>query len=56
MVRIGAEVPDFELDAYHEGEVKKIKLYDYRGKWVRLAFCPADFTSANPGLDLPGRN
>ena len=48
MARIGAEIPDFEVEAYHEGEVKNIKLSDYRGKWLCLIFYPADFTFVCP--------
>ncbi|MFH1566826.1 MAG: redoxin domain-containing protein [Gemmatimonadota bacterium] len=48
MVRIGAEIPDFELDAYHQNETKKIKLSGYRGKWLCLIFYPADFTFVCP--------
>ena len=48
MARIGAEIPDFEVEAYHQGEVKKIKLSDYRGKWLCLVFYPADFTFVCP--------
>jgi peroxiredoxin (alkyl hydroperoxide reductase subunit C) len=48
MARIGAEIPDFELEAYHEGEIKNIKLSDYRGKWLCLVFYPADFTFVCP--------
>ena len=48
MVRIGADVPDREVEAYHQGEVKKIKLSDSRGKWLCLIFYPADFTFGCP--------
>ncbi|MDA0337985.1 MAG: alkyl hydroperoxide reductase subunit C [bacterium] len=48
MARIGAEIPDFELEAYHQGEIKNIKLSDYRGKWLCLVFYPADFTFVCP--------
>lgn len=48
MVQIGQQVPDFELDAYHDDEIKKIKLSDYRGKWLALIFYPADFTFVCP--------
>lgn len=44
MIRIGQQVPDLELEAYHEEQIKKIKLSNYRGKWVALIFYPADFT------------
>ena len=48
MVKIGQEIPDFELDAFHGNEVKKIKLSNYRGKWLILVFYPADFTFVCP--------
>ncbi|MBD3381531.1 MAG: redoxin domain-containing protein [candidate division Zixibacteria bacterium] len=48
MVKVGQEIPDFELDAYHDDELKKIKLSDYRGKWLTLMFYPADFTFVCP--------
>jgi len=48
MVKIGQEIPDFELDAYHENEFKKVKFSDYRGKWLVLLFYPADFTFVCP--------
>jgi len=48
MVRIGEETPDVELDAYHDDEIKKVKLSDYRGKWAVLVFYPADFTFICP--------
>lgn len=44
LARVGKEAPDFELIAFHQGEFKKVKLSDYRGKWVVLCFYPADFT------------
>ncbi len=40
--------PDFEADAYHTGKFVKIKLGDYKGKWVVLFFYPADFTFVCP--------
>jgi len=48
MVKIGQEIPDFEMDIYHQDEIKKIKLSDYRGKWLVLLFYPADFTFVCP--------
>lgn len=41
-------IPDFEVDAYDNGEIKKIKLSNCRGKWVILLFYPADFTFVCP--------
>ncbi len=48
MVTIGATIPDFELEAYYQGDFKKIKLSDYRGKWLVMLFYPADFTFVCP--------
>lgn len=39
---------DFELDAFHNEETKKIKLSNYKGKWLVLIFYPADFTFICP--------
>ena len=44
MIKVGEQAPDFELQAYHQGTFKQIKLADYAGKWVILYFYPADFT------------
>ena len=40
--------PDFEADAVVNGEFKKIKLSDYKGKYVVLFFYPLDFTFVCP--------
>ncbi|HEY5654008.1 MAG TPA: redoxin domain-containing protein [Pontiella sp.] len=48
MVKIGQEVPEFSMAAYHDDEIKDIKLSDYKGKWVVLVFYPADFTFVCP--------
>ncbi len=47
-IRPGTMAPEFEAQAYHQGEVKTIKLSDYRGKWVVVCFYPADFTFVCP--------
>jgi peroxiredoxin (alkyl hydroperoxide reductase subunit C) len=47
-VRIGHEVPDFEIDVFDpvKKDFGKIRLSDLRaqGKWTILFFYPADFT------------
>lgn len=48
MLKIGQNVPDFELSIYHNDDVKKTKLSDYKGKWVIFLFYPADFTFVCP--------
>ena len=46
--KVGHTIPDFELEAFHDEDIKKIKLSDYRGKWLILFFYPADFTFICP--------
>ncbi|KUH34528.1 alkyl hydroperoxide reductase [Thermococcus celericrescens] len=50
MVKVGEVVPDFEADAYfpEKDDIGKLKFSDYKGKWVVLAFYPADFTFVCP--------
>jgi peroxiredoxin len=45
---IGKKVPPLELDAFHNDRITRIKLSDYRGKWLILFFYPADFTFVCP--------
>jgi peroxiredoxin (alkyl hydroperoxide reductase subunit C) len=43
--RVGMEAPDFEANAFVEGEgFKPVKLSDFKGKWIVLCFYPGDFT------------
>ena len=48
MTQIGDVVENFSAEAFHDGDVKKISLSDYKGKWVVLLFYPADFTFVCP--------
>ena len=48
MLRINEKVPEFEAKAFHENKIKKIKLSNYRGKWLILFFYPADFSFVCP--------
>ncbi len=45
---IGKQIPDFELDTLIDDQIKRVKLSDYRGKWLVLFFYPADFTFVCP--------
>ena len=47
-MKIGQEAPNFETEAFHNDKVEKIKLEDYKGKWVVMFFYPADFTFICP--------
>lgn len=44
MVKVGREVPNFELSGYHKGEFKQFSLDEFKGKWIILCFYPGDFT------------
>ncbi|MBM4388811.1 MAG: redoxin domain-containing protein [Deltaproteobacteria bacterium] len=44
-VTLGKQAPDFTADAFDRGEVRKLSLADYRGRWVMLFFYPADFST-----------
>jgi peroxiredoxin (alkyl hydroperoxide reductase subunit C) len=43
-VQVGKQAPEFEAKGYLNGEIKTVKLSDYRGRWVMLYFYPGDFT------------
>lgn len=45
---IGNKAPSFSSDAALGGEIKKVSLDDYRGKWLILFFYPLDFTFVCP--------
>lgn len=48
MISINQQAPEFEEDALINGEIKKIRLSDFKGKWLVLFFYPADFTFVCP--------
>jgi len=45
---IGSPIADFELNSYQNGKLGKIKLSEFRCKWLVLFFYPADFTFVCP--------
>ena len=47
-IKLGQEVPDFQSDAYVNGNFKKISLSDFKGKWKVIFFYPLDFTFVCP--------
>ena len=47
-VKVGLPIPDFKLEAYHDDQIIKVKLSEYRGRWLILFFYPADFTFVCP--------
>jgi NADH-dependent peroxiredoxin subunit C len=48
LIKVGASVPDYEFEVYQGGEAKTLSFSKLRGKWVVLAFYPADFTFICP--------
>jgi peroxiredoxin (alkyl hydroperoxide reductase subunit C) len=48
MPQVGQKIENFEFDAFHEDEIKKLQLSDYHRKWLVLLFYPADFTFICP--------
>ena len=48
MIKIGEKVPEFETDVFHDEQIKKVKLADFKGKWLVVIFYPADFTFVCP--------
>jgi peroxiredoxin 2/4 len=48
VIRLQADVPDFELQGIAGGTVDRFRLRDLRGRWVILFFYPADFTFICP--------
>jgi peroxiredoxin (alkyl hydroperoxide reductase subunit C) len=47
-VKVGDKIPDVTVDAFFQGEITKIGFSDFAGKWLVLAFYPADFTFVCP--------
>ena len=48
MVQLNAPAPDFTLGAIASGQARRVRLSDFRGRWVVLFFYPADFTFVCP--------
>jgi len=45
---VGKQAPDFTAEAFVKDKIQKVNLNKLRGKWVVLAFYPADFTFVCP--------
>lgn len=49
MISIGQTIPDVTSEAYlPDGRIARIRLADFRGKWLVLFFWPLDFTHVCP--------
>ncbi|WP_281500775.1 alkyl hydroperoxide reductase subunit C [Kordiimonas marina] len=45
---INKSIPEFKVEAFHDGEFKTITDADVKGKWSIFLFYPADFTFVCP--------
>ena len=48
MIGIDEKIPEMEFDAFHAGQIRRMMLSDFKGKWLVLLFYPADFTFVCP--------
>ena len=47
-MKINERILDFEFEVFHNDEIRKDRLSNYRGRWLVLLFYPADFTFVCP--------
>jgi peroxiredoxin (alkyl hydroperoxide reductase subunit C) len=47
-MKINQTIPEFKLEAFHDGKFKTITNDDMKGKWSIFLFYPADFTFICP--------
>jgi peroxiredoxin (alkyl hydroperoxide reductase subunit C) len=45
---INSQLPEFSVQAFHDGQFKTVTSNDVKGKWAILFFYPADFTFVCP--------
>lgn len=45
---INSQLPEFKVQAYHNGDFKTVTNEDLKGKWAIFFFYPADFTFVCP--------
>jgi len=45
---INSKIPEFKVQAYHQGEFRTVSQEDLKGKWSIFFFYPADFTFVCP--------
>ena len=45
---INSSIPEFKVQAYHNGSFKTVSSEDVKGKWAIFFFYPADFTFVCP--------
>ena len=45
---INSQLPEFNVQAFHNGSFKSVSSEDVKGKWAIFFFYPADFTFVCP--------
>jgi peroxiredoxin 2/4 len=48
MIRLNTPAPEIALDGIMDGQVRRYRLSEYRGRWAVVFFYPADFTFVCP--------
>ncbi|MBC2605600.1 alkyl hydroperoxide reductase subunit C [Pelagicoccus albus] len=48
MAKINTSIPEFKVQAFHNGEFIEVSSEDLKGKWAVFCFYPADFTFVCP--------
>ena len=48
MLHIHDHLPEITLEAFQKGEITKLDLASFKGKWLLMLFYPADFTFVCP--------
>ena len=48
MLKIGSLAPDFSLPGVQAGQIRQVRLKEFRGRWATLFFYPADFSFICP--------
>lgn len=48
LIKVGEKVPDIDFEFFQGDKVGKSNISKYKGKWLLLAFYPADFTFVCP--------
>ena len=53
---LNSQLPEFSVQAFHNGAFKTVTNNDLKGKWAILFFYPADFTRQIPLPPFPNVN
>lgn len=48
MARVGEKAPEFNAEAFWNGQIKRVSSKDFKGKWIVLFFYPMNFSFVSP--------